>query len=179
GRGYPSSRPPPRRRPRRAARAGPARGVGARVRGRGGSMIAPPDLQATEPQPRARPPEARVGGRGRARSLLRKNYGYHLARLRAGAVRRLYEGPFRHRLTAVDGAPRELDVDYLAFSGERDVLEQLASLQSFIRYVGRPGRVLLGSDGTHTLESLRLLRRLHDGIEVIPPAAYVADALPD
>ena len=115
----------------------------------------------------------------RSRNPLRKSYGYHIARLHGRALRRLHGGLLSERLTTVGPVPADLDVDYLGFSGERDILEQLASLRSFLRYVGRPRRVVLGSDGTHSTESLRQLRRLHDQIEVIPPDTYVEAHLPD
>jgi hypothetical protein len=65
------------------------------------------------------------------------------------------------------------------FSGERDALEQCASLRSFLRHVGRPARVTLGSDGTHTPQTLERLRRLYPALEVVPPEDYLGADLPD
>jgi hypothetical protein len=110
---------------------------------------------------------------------LNKRYGYHAARWRAGAVRRMYGGPWVRRLSRPPAVPLPLDAHLVLFSGERDALEQLASLRSFIRNVGRPARITLGSDGTHTPETLARLRELFDGLEVVFPDQYLEADLPD
>jgi hypothetical protein len=108
-----------------------------------------------------------------------KRYGYHAARWRAGAVRRMYGGPLGRRLSRPPATPAELEAHLLLFSGERDALEQMVSLRSFIRHVGRPARVTLGSDGTHTPATLARLRELFGGLEVVFPDQYLAADLPD
>ncbi len=127
------------------------------------------------------PPGPHPGGRierVRLPRVLDRRWGYHLARRRARLVRTLYAGPLVSRLGRRVGSPADLDLHLVAFSGERDALEQMASLRSFLRYVGRPARVTLGSDGTHTPQTLARLRKLFQRLEVVPPAAYVRPELP-
>jgi hypothetical protein len=49
----------------------------------------------------------------------------------------------------------------MSFSGERDVPEQVACIQSFLANVGEPARWTIVSDGTHSPRSRALLRLLH------------------
>lgn len=65
-------------------------------------------------------------------------------------------------------APRAIDVDVVAFSCERDLPEQVASMRSFLRWAGRPREYLVVSDGTHTDASRALLAR-------VDPCVRVAD----
>ena len=111
-------------------------------------------------------------------SLLQKRYGYHLARQQARLVRAYHASPVSDRLSGDVKAPAELDLHLLAFSGQRDSAEQLASFRSFVRYAGRPAQVTLGSDGTHTPETLERFRRLFPNIEVMRPEAFVRPSLP-
>jgi hypothetical protein len=76
-------------------------------------------------------------------------------------------------------SPAELDVHLVAFSGERDALEQLVSLRSLLRHLGRPSRITLGSDGSHSPESLERLRALYPELELIGPETYLTSTLPD
>lgn len=111
-------------------------------------------------------------------SALDKRYGYHVARRQARLVRRLYAGPLAHRLDRPVEVTAELDVHLVGFSGERDALEQLASLRSVLRHLGRPARFTLGSDGSHTSKTLGRLSRQYPGLEVVSPSEYVTPDLP-
>ena len=86
------------------------------------------------------------------------NFGYHLARARGQAVRKLYArnlaGIVRRRVV-----PRtELPFEVYAYSGEAALPEQVASIRSLLRYAGRPTKFTIVSDGTYTTRSLDLLR---------------------
>ena len=109
---------------------------------------------------------------------LDKRYGYHVAKRQARIVRRLYAGPLARRLVASVDSPAELSAHLIAFSGERDALEQLVSLRSLIRHVGRPARFTLGSDGSHSRKSIDAFRRVYPELEVIGPSEYMRNDLP-
>ena len=71
------------------------------------------------------------------------NVGYHSARLQAKLIRSLYT----RRITQIVRTPiaqtQRVPITVYAFSCERDLPEQVASLRSFLRYVGIPMIMLL------------------------------------
>ena len=68
--------------------------------------------------------------------------------------------------TPIDGVVREVPATLLAFCGRRDLPEQVASWRSFQRWVGRPRRAVLVSDGTLEEADFKLLRALEPRIEI-------------
>src|SRR5438309_10094366 len=76
------------------------------------------------------------------------NYGYHLARAKGNAARAIYRVflPLiarRHISTRA-----EVPCNVVTYSGERSLPEQVASIRSFLKHVGRPRRFTIVSDGT-------------------------------
>jgi hypothetical protein len=94
------------------------------------------------------------------------NFGYHFARMKGAAIRRAY----RHFLPVI--APRRLlpakslALDVFSYSGEATMPEQVASIRSFIRNVGRPKRFVVVSDGSHSEGSIALLKRIDPAVSV-------------
>jgi hypothetical protein len=88
------------------------------------------------------------------------NVGYHLARLRGNCCRRLYR-LFLPLITRrrID-SPRSIALDVFAYSGEQTVPEQIASIRSFFRHVGRPKSFTIVSDGSHSSKSIQLLEEV-------------------
>jgi len=68
--------------------------------------------------------------------------------------------------------------DVFSYSGEQNLPEQVASIRSFLRYVGRPKRFTIVSDGTLSDRSIRLLKRLDPIISISGPADWVPKDLP-
>ncbi len=64
------------------------------------------------------------------------------------------------------GSKVEIPATLLGFCGRRDLPEQVASWRSFQRWVGRPRRVVLVSDGTLAEPEVSLLRRLEPKVEI-------------
>jgi hypothetical protein len=58
--------------------------------------------------------------------------------------------------------PPETEFDYqvVTYSSRRDLLEQVASLRSYLQHAGRPRAVTVVSDGSHTPNDRHLLERL-------------------
>lgn len=98
------------------------------------------------------------------------NFGYHLARLKGNILRRGYLALLplivRFRLKA----PRKIDIDVFAYSGEAMLPEQVASIRSFLRYVGRPRRFVVVSDGSHSARSRELLQQIDPVVSVSAPS---------
>ena len=89
------------------------------------------------------------------------NYGYHLARAQAKAVRAVYRAFLpsiaRRRISG------RVDVPFSVFSysGESTLPEQVASIRSFLKYVGRPRKFTVVSDGTLSARSIVILKSLN------------------
>jgi hypothetical protein len=97
---------------------------------------------------------------------------------RGAAIRRLYAAglPLLPRPCSAAGAVLRCEV--VAFSGERQLPEQVASLRSLLRHAGRPTRITVVSDGTHTRRSRALLRRIDPAVRVIDLAEITPNPLP-
>src|SRR4051812_46689019 len=86
------------------------------------------------------------------------NYGYHLSRAKGRAVRALYRA-FLRGLPRIEPA-RSFPLEVFSYSGEAAVPEQIASIRSFLRHVGRPAMFHVVSDGSYSEASKRLLREV-------------------
>ena len=106
------------------------------------------------------------------------NVGYHAARLQAKLMRSLYTKRIAQIVRTPISQTRKVPIAVYAFSCERDLPEQVASLRSFLRYVGIPNQFTVISDGSYTDESCDLLRRIHPCVEVIPIEKLMRTDLP-
>lgn len=73
----------------------------------------------------------------------------------------------------------KLDVHVVAFSSAHDLPEQVASIRSFLRFVGAPRTFTVASDGSHTPADRRILQRLHPSVEVMDWNQYARADLPE
>jgi hypothetical protein len=104
------------------------------------------------------------------------NFGYHLARAKGRAVRALYR-TFIGRLPNFEPA-RAFPLEVFAYSGETALPEQVASIRSFLRYVGRPIRFTVVSDGTYSAQSRRLLAQIDPCVAVSDVGEWIPENLP-
>jgi hypothetical protein len=106
------------------------------------------------------------------------NYGYHLARAKGSVARRIYRAllPAIARRRIPGGA--EVPFNVFAFSGESTVPEQVASIRSFLRHVGRPKRFTIVSDGTLSGRSSAILKSLDPVISISGSAHWLPKDLP-
>jgi hypothetical protein len=104
------------------------------------------------------------------------NYGYHLARAKGRAVRALYRGSLRV-LPKIEPA-RSFPLEVFSYSGEAALPEQIASIRSFLRHVGRPAMFNVVSDGSYSQSSKRLLQELDPSVSVREAADWVPKNLP-
>lgn len=94
------------------------------------------------------------------------NLPYHLARLEGEVTRRFYRANLPlivRRKVRVRG---ELPLEVVAYSGERTLPEQVASIRSFLGHAGRPTRFTVFSDGSYTIASIKLLEQIDSVIRV-------------
>lgn len=106
------------------------------------------------------------------------NYGYHLARAKGSAVRTFYRAllPSIARRRIPSGAEAPLNV--FAYSGESALPEQVASIRSFIKHVGRPRRFTVVSDGTLSARGSDILKNLDSVISISGSAQPLPKDLP-
>jgi hypothetical protein len=102
--------------------------------------------------------------------------GYHVGRRAGRARKQLYTRRVMGRGVAVRASPGTLPGHFHAFSGQRDVGEQVASIASLLRCGGEPERITVISDGSHTDRAKATLEHLHRRLEVRPWTAFLADA---
>jgi hypothetical protein len=106
------------------------------------------------------------------------NYGYHLARAKGNAARAVYRVllPSIARRRIPSGAAVPLNV--FAYSGESSLPEQVASIRSFLRHVGRPKQFTVVSDGTLSGRSGEILKSLDSVISVSGSAQWLPKGVP-
>ena len=105
------------------------------------------------------------------------NFGYHFARAEGRAVRALYRG-FLNRLPAIE-PQHAFSLEVFSYSGEAALPEQVASIRSFLRHVGRPAHFTVVSDGTYSEQSRRLLKNLDPSVSVSDASEWIPNDLPD
>ena len=107
------------------------------------------------------------------------NFGYHFARLRGNLVRRIYRALLPIIVRRSVSAPGSVPLDVFSYSGEAALPEQIASIRSFLRNVGRPKSFTVASDGSYSDRSVRLLRKIDPSVKVQlsidPPAVDLPD----
>ncbi len=106
------------------------------------------------------------------------NFGYHLARLKGSALRRIYQAFLPLIVRRHIQSPCSLGLNVFSYSGERDLPEQIASIRSFLRWAGRPRHFTVVSDGSYSLRSVRLLETI-DRCVSVREASRPAGELPD
>ena len=105
------------------------------------------------------------------------NYGYHFARAKGRAVRSLYH-TFLATLPLVKPT-RKFPLEVFSDSSDAMLPEQVASIRSFLRYVGRPVRFTVVSDGTHSQWSRRALTRLDSCVSMDDASRWIPKNLPE
>jgi hypothetical protein len=101
------------------------------------------------------------------------NYGYHLARARGRFARSLYSALLPVVTRQQVRVSRTFPLEVYSYSGEAALPEQVASIRSFLNFVGRPPRFTVVSDGTYSAKSIRLLQRLDRSVVVEPSSAWI------
>ena len=105
------------------------------------------------------------------------NYGYHLARAKGRAVRALYAASLS-ALPKVESA-RSFPLEVFSYSGEPALPEQVASIRSFLRHVGRPATFNVVSDGSYSESSKRLLQAIDPCVCIREVRDWVPKDLPE
>jgi hypothetical protein len=106
------------------------------------------------------------------------NYGYHLARAQGNLVRTAYRALLSSIASRrIPGGP-QVPLNVFGYSGESALPEQVASIRSFLKHVGRPNRFTVVSDGTLSGRSRDILMSLDPAISVSGSAQWLPQDLP-
>ncbi|MDX2254041.1 MAG: hypothetical protein NW214_00840 [Pseudanabaenaceae cyanobacterium bins.39] len=107
------------------------------------------------------------------------NIGYHTAKIQGKLLRSLYYSNIANLVSLPIKQDRKVPIQVYALSCERDLPEQVASLRSFLAYVGIPDRFTIMSDGSYTPSSIDLLKKIHPCVDVQPLVDFQRDDLPE
>ncbi|HST29772.1 MAG TPA: hypothetical protein VLK27_02910 [Chthoniobacterales bacterium] len=97
---------------------------------------------------------------------MKPNVPYHSARLEGMITRRFYQAALPSIARRKIEILRDVPLEVYAYSGERGVPEQVASIRSFLTHAGRPKQFTVLSDGSHTAESEALLESIDQCVAV-------------
>lgn len=107
------------------------------------------------------------------------NFGYHFARLEGDWRRKAYRALLPVIVRRPVRPPRAVPFGVYAYSSEASVPEQVRSIRSFLRHVGRPTGFHVVSDGSHSAASIRLLQRVDPVVTVEPAGIGLPPDLPE
>jgi hypothetical protein len=94
------------------------------------------------------------------------NFAYHFALQLGNAVRGLYRSFLPIIVRFRPKQLRSFPFEVFAYSNDEMLPEQVASIRSFLRHVGRPKSFTVVSDGSHSDRSIRLLKSVDRSVSV-------------
>lgn len=94
------------------------------------------------------------------------NLGYHFARFEGGLTRKIYRSSLPAIVRRTVRPLHSIPLDVFSYSGEEAMPEQVRSIRSFLRHVGRPQSWTVVSDGSYSERSIRLLRKIDLSVSV-------------
>jgi len=106
------------------------------------------------------------------------NFQYRLARMQGYATCSMYRTALPWIVKRPILQSQKLGMRVYSFSCDRDLPEQVASIRSFIRYVGIPDKFTVVSDGSYSSASCELLRQINPCVEVVDFAKFIKKDLP-
>src|ERR1700724_3390735 len=110
---------------------------------------------------------------------MKPNVPYHSALLEGKIARSFYRAALPTIVRRRVCVPRELSFDVFAYSGERALPEQVASIRSFLTYAGRPKQFTVLSDGSYSARSIALLEKIDNCVRVQQTAPPLPSGLPE
>lgn len=107
------------------------------------------------------------------------NFGYHFARWVSDLRRKaycallpaiVYRSVYRSRL---------VPLNVYSYSGEVTLPEQVRSIRTFLRHVGRPKSFTVITDGSHSTRSIELLKKIDPVVSIRPTGEHLPRDLPE
>lgn len=107
------------------------------------------------------------------------NFGYHFARWEGELQRKTYRALLPAIAQRSVHPSREVPLDLYSYSGEAMLPEQVRSIRSFLRHVGRPKSFTVITDGSHSARSVELLKRIDPVVSIRPTGEHLPPDLPE
>ncbi len=107
------------------------------------------------------------------------NFGYHFARWKGGLRRRIYSGLLPILVHRTVHPSRLVPLDVYSYSGEAMLPEQVRSIRSLLRHVGRPKSFKVITDGSHSARSIELLKKIDPVVSIQPVGQHLPSDLPE
>jgi hypothetical protein len=107
------------------------------------------------------------------------NFGYHFARWKGDLRRKTYQALLPAVVHRTVQAARMVLLDVYSYSGEAMLPEQVRSIRSFLRHVGRPKSFTVITDGSHSARSIELLKKIDPVVSIRPAGQHLPSDLPE
>ncbi|MFB2936474.1 hypothetical protein ACE1B6_14580 [Aerosakkonemataceae cyanobacterium BLCC-F154] len=107
------------------------------------------------------------------------NFGYRAARIQGNLIRAVYHAALPWIVKRPILQPEKVGMRVYSFSCDRDLPEQVASIRSFIRYVGIPQQFTVVSDGSYSPTSCQLLEEINPCVKVLELNQFIKKDLPE
>ena len=106
-------------------------------------------------------------------------FGYHLARWEGDLRRKTYRALLPVIVCRSGHRSRRIPLDVYSYSGEVTLPEQVRSIHTFLRHVGRPKRFTVITDGSHSKRSMELLKKIDPVVSIRPAGEHLPRDLPE
>lgn len=107
------------------------------------------------------------------------NVGYRFAILEGSWRRKMYRALLPTLVRRPVRVAGSVPFRVFAYSNEQSLPEQVRSIRSFLRHVGRPKSYTVVSDGSHSERSIQLLEAIHPSVTVRPAGEQLPSGLPE
>jgi hypothetical protein len=107
------------------------------------------------------------------------NFGYHFARWEGDLRRKTYRALLPAIAQRSVHPSRKVPLDLYSYSGEAMLPEQVRSIRSFLRHVGRPKSFTVITDGSHCARSVELLKMIDPVVSIRPTGEHLPPDLPE
>ena len=107
------------------------------------------------------------------------NFGYHFARWEGDFRRKTYRALLPAIVHRSVHRTRLVPLNVYSYSGEVMLPEQVRSIRTFLRHVGRPKSFTVITDGSHSTRSIELLKRIDPIVSIRPAGEQLPRDLPE
>jgi hypothetical protein len=107
------------------------------------------------------------------------NFGYHFARWEADLRRKTYCALLPAIVYRSVDRSRPVPLNVYSYSGEVMLPEQVRSIRTFLRHVGRPKSFTVITDGSHSTRSIELLKKIDPVVSIRPTGEHLPRDLPE
>lgn len=107
------------------------------------------------------------------------NFGYHFARWEGDLRRKTYCALLPAIVYRSVHRSRLVPLNVYSYSGEVMLPEQVRSIRTFLRHVGRPKSFTVITDGSHSTRSIELLKKIDPVVSIRPTGEHLPRDLPE